>query len=403
MPFILSLARNDGVVPLRYRFIIDQEAENGSLAVGNCSDTGIAGSTTICKQPASSVLFDGKTPTLTGLSGNMWASQLFTLSSAEDGGRRNSLSFEFDTTGFIGVWGVEVTMFNCPDWGLAVQSIRLQSGRGGGILSSSQVPSSCTSLVTDMLCSQSQLRFSQILMEFDLQPNSDRVYIAELTFFPTSVICDTSDTSDTPPLLSDTTVSLQPTTTIASFTPQDATRAETITSAGTTPLGSFIKPDSPIQTVHTTADLNVTRVFSEGSTELNNILSTIILAAVLTGVLIAMCILAAVLIPLIYFYVKHHKHHTSHHPALGEGLEYEEVDGRVGYAAETGTSTGGEGHEYEQVCGGGGGVAVSDPTYMEVGERGGGEGKTFQLKENEAYAGGNAFQLKENEAYARYK
>ena len=51
------------------------------------------------------------------------------------------------------------------------------------------------------------------------------------------------------------------------------------------------------------------------------------------------------------------------------------MDGRVGYAAETGTSAGGEGHEYEQVGGGEGGVAVSDPTYMEVGERGGGEGK----------------------------
>ena len=44
------------------------------------------------------------------------------------------------------------------------------------------------------------------------------------------------------------------------------------------------------------------------------------------------------------------------------------MDGRVGYAAETGTSVGGEGHEYEHVGGGEEGVAVSDPTYMEVGE-----------------------------------
>ena len=41
--------------------------------------------------------------------------------------------------------------------------------------------------------------------------------------------------------------------------------------------------------------------------------------------------------------------------------------------------------------GGEGGVAVSDPTYMEVGAGGGGGGgggggSTFQLKENEAYA-----------------
>ena len=55
--------------------------------------------------------------------------------------------------------------------------------------------------------------------------------------------------------------------------------------------------------------------------------------------------------------------------------------------AETGTSAGGEGHEYEEVDGGGGGVAVSDPTYMEVDGGGGrGGGNTIKLKENEAYA-----------------
>ena len=59
--------------------------------------------------------------------------------------------------------------------------------------------------------------------------------------------------------------------------------------------------------------------------------------------------------------------------------------------AETGTSAGGEGQVYEQVDGGEGGVAVSDPTYMEVGAGGGGGG-----------GGGNTFQLKENEAYATH-
>ena len=56
-----------------------------------------------------------------------------------------------------------------------------------------------------------------------------------------------------------------------------------------------------------------------------------------------------------------------------------------------GISAGGEGQVYEEVGGDKGGMAVvavvggegvSDPTYMEVGEGG---GKTFQLKENEAY------------------
>ena len=52
--------------------------------------------------------------------------------------------------------------------------------------------------------------------------------------------------------------------------------------------------------------------------------------------------------------------------------------------AGTGTSAGeGEGQEYEQVDAGEGGVAVSDPTYMEVGEK---DGKLFELQQNEAYA-----------------
>ncbi len=51
--------------------------------------------------------------------------------------------------------------------------------------------------------------------------------------------------------------------------------------------------------------------------------------------------------------------------------------------AELATPAGGEGQAvYEQVDGEGG-VAVSDPTYMEVGAGGG--GNTMELKENEAY------------------
>ena len=66
--------------------------------------------------------------------------------------------------------------------------------------------------------------------------------------------------------------------------------------------------------------------------------------------------------------------------------------------AETGTSAGeGEGQEYEQMDTGEGGVAVSDPTYMEVGAA---EGKTFELKQNEAYATQqNEPQLQQNDAY----
>ena len=47
---------------------------NGSSATGNCSNYASGA----CNDPASSVLFDGHIPTLTGLDGDMWASQLLT-------------------------------------------------------------------------------------------------------------------------------------------------------------------------------------------------------------------------------------------------------------------------------------------------------------------------------------
>ena len=199
--------------------------------------------------------------------------------------------------------------------------------------------------MTVMLCSQSQLISSEIHMLFDLQPNSDRVYIAEVTFFPTAAICKTSDT---PFLPGDTTVS------------------------------------------HPNADLNMTTPAE--SSDLPT--STIVLASYLTAVLITTCLLATMFILWRCYYIKDHKHT----PSLLTAAVYEEMGGQVARAE---TSAGGEGHVYEQVGRGKGVIAASDPIYMEVGE-GGDEGNTFQLDGNEAYAEGNAFQLEGNDAYASY-
>ena len=54
---------------------------NGSSSTGNCSNvaTSTHSGQSRCDTPTSSVLFDGNIPTLTGLDGDMWASQLLTL------------------------------------------------------------------------------------------------------------------------------------------------------------------------------------------------------------------------------------------------------------------------------------------------------------------------------------
>ena len=56
---------------------------NGSSNTGNCSNvTAISDALLRCHSPSTSVLFDGNIPTLTGLDGNMWATQLLTFSNS---------------------------------------------------------------------------------------------------------------------------------------------------------------------------------------------------------------------------------------------------------------------------------------------------------------------------------
>lgn len=79
---------------------------NGSSATGHCSNTTIDESSNrlTCAEPASSVLFDGNIPTLTGLDGDMWASQLQTTEMASVA----FMNFDFsDTPGFTLVRTVE--------------------------------------------------------------------------------------------------------------------------------------------------------------------------------------------------------------------------------------------------------------------------------------------------------
>ena len=77
----------------------------------------------ICNTPRSSVLFD---PTLTGLDGDMWATQLLTLNTATS----ISITFNFDGVAiYMGVGTIEVILFTCSVRGIGVTSISI---RGDG-------------------------------------------------------------------------------------------------------------------------------------------------------------------------------------------------------------------------------------------------------------------------------
>ena len=91
---------------------------NGSSVTGQCSNVTNSGGIINCNDPTSSVLFDGHIPTLTGLDGDTWASQLLTLRPFDG---NSEITFEF--TGSPNIERVEVVMFNCPQWGIGVQTI----------------------------------------------------------------------------------------------------------------------------------------------------------------------------------------------------------------------------------------------------------------------------------------
>ena len=103
----------------------------------------------ICAEPTTSVPFDGNIPTLTGLDGDMWASQLLTLDA-----ENNPLSDVRQTLYFrnkpdsLNVLRVEVVLFNCPEWGISVESIEILDGLSGST-HATMFPNttSCSSLV----------------------------------------------------------------------------------------------------------------------------------------------------------------------------------------------------------------------------------------------------------------
>ena len=335
------------VVPSNYLYpTAETVSVNGSSPIGNCLNVTLNIGTRFrdlsrCEVPTSSVLFDGNTPTLTGLDGNMWASQLLTLQ-LHNSNRRDII---FDFRGAPNYTGVELVMFNCPEWGIGVEVIEVQGATSPvGTTRSSRgsfrpTITSCDSLMRVCIISPLVATETVTILRFTPATGSDRTYLAEVRFYGDSTDCSPDtitppDTTPPPPL--DIPAPQPPD--ITAFPPQDTTI-----------------PNTTQETASEHAEIPSTSPSCTTST---------VLASVITS--IASALLATVISVLVTIAV------CKCHPKFTPG------------GTETATSAGGEGQEYEEVDGGKGGVAVSDPTYMEVGERRG--GNTFQLKENEAYA-----------------
>ena len=176
------------VFPTRYSAnAIFNVSANGSSWTGQCSRLEYSGYVHMlyCRTPNSSVLFDGSVPVLLGLAGNKWAKQLLTIPKT---GASSNISFEFTGTfGYTGVGRVEVVMFNCPQWGVAVETIEIYGATGvrsdGNLLAAETITAaSCDSLVTQRIWIPEQsAQLSVITLSFT--PLQDWVHLAEVTFY----------------------------------------------------------------------------------------------------------------------------------------------------------------------------------------------------------------------------
>ena len=204
---------------------------SGSSATGHCSNvTSTEVMTSICTDPTSSVLFDGVIPTLTGLDGDMWASQLLTFQTT---GTRATVLFDFTgTPGYVGLSGrLEVVMFNCPGKGISASTILVSTSSSPSVNPTLLMVvnvgiTSCDSLVR--VCTPITTVQPSISLDFVIGVTSDMVYLAEVTFFAASSAStcqpDTIITTAPP----DTIITTAPPDTIITTGPPGITIAYTV-------------------------------------------------------------------------------------------------------------------------------------------------------------------------------
>ena len=164
---------------------------NSSSATGNCSNVTLSdnGISQTCSNPTSSVLFDGHIPTLTGLDGDLWASQLLTIEQAF-----NILQVHFYFTTAPSIMAVEVVAFICPEWDIAADSIHLLDIVLSSVENHDIRVTSCEHLVRYCI----QTRYTQQFLALEFLTSNRWLHLAEVRFHTNSFACP-HDTIITPP------------------------------------------------------------------------------------------------------------------------------------------------------------------------------------------------------------
>ncbi len=134
----------------------------------------------------------------------MWASQLLTINT--DSLTTNiSLTFDFQATpGYVGVKRVEMVMFNCPEWGISVDSIILYGSNtpasiGNALATTTSTITSCDSLVRVCISRSVSSYLTALTLRFHLSSASTWVHLAEVSFDGTGPTCPPESVLNLPP------------------------------------------------------------------------------------------------------------------------------------------------------------------------------------------------------------
>ena len=180
------------VIPSHFNYTtLGVQAVNGSSATGHCPDVTLhLNALSTCSSPASSVLFDGVIPTLTALDGNTWARQLMILQRPLFGSSPFNIIYSSFTNASIR--RVEVVLFNCPQWGIAVYRIIIgflypEYSNYRDSISAYLTVFSCDSLVK--VCVPFDISSAPTAIRFYLPSYNDIMYLAEVSFYEDSSPC----------------------------------------------------------------------------------------------------------------------------------------------------------------------------------------------------------------------
>ena len=254
------------MIPVNYTFPVETKSVNGSSAC--CSNV----SANNC-EPTSNVLFDGMIPTLSGLDGNKWASQLLTINS-------NHAEMTFDFTGiphFTGVKRVEIVFFNYEQWGISVSNVSLLNNMSiniGRNINATFTPHNTLVKVCTSVTKENQTGI--FILRFDTLHSW--MHIAEVIFY-------ISESISTCPSRAVINGAYTPSTVCASMS------------------------SSQIPTFSTTPE------------KTQNMLPIVLSVVFLFAFIILVCVVAALLLLWRCYSAKHHKHNTSPHSTLGEGAQ----------------------------------------------------------------------------------